>query len=70
MKLEIDGWVIEFNSDNPQYVFLSHEDHPGDIHVKADDEGFVVDVWNEPGWEVAATLAVTYADLEGDEGDV
>lgn len=66
------GWEVLFSSDEPNRLYVTHEDHPGSIHIKADDEGFVVDVWPDSHEQVLATCAALYSDLEGtgdeDEG--
>lgn len=65
------GWEVIFSEDEPNRLYVTHEDHPGSIHIKADDEGFVVDVWPDSHEQVLATCAALYSDLEvkGDEDE-
>lgn len=70
--LEHGGWVVELSADEPRYVWVSRKNYPGHIQIKADDEGFVVDVWNEDNTQAVATCAALYNELaaegEDDEG--
>jgi len=67
-----NGWVIEFDSDESNRVFVRREDRPGDIHIKADTEGYVADIWPDSCERVEATCAAMYQDLDDmpDESDV
>jgi hypothetical protein len=62
-------WNVEVSPEG-QYLYIDHEDHPGDIHIKADIDGFVVDVWDSDKHApaVAASIAVEYVLLENYSG--
>jgi hypothetical protein len=57
-------WVVK-GVESGTYLYISRHGKPGSIHIKADTEGFVVDVWHadEVNPEVISTLAVPYEDL-------
>ena len=60
----IKGWQIS-TSDDGQYIYIALDGAPGQIHIKAEDEGFVVDIWaddDEPTC-VGSTSAL-YTELE------
>ncbi len=40
----IQGWMVTA-SDDGQYLYVERDGAPGQIHIKAEDEGFVVDIW-------------------------
>lgn len=58
-------WTVETSSDN-QYLYIWHEDRAGQIVIKAEDAGFVVDIFNNVDESVATTYA-EYNELEGEE---
>lgn len=60
-----DGWAIRTEGE---YLFVKRKDKPGEILVKAEDEGFVVEVWPE-GEDVdpEQTMGIFYTDLEEDD---
>lgn len=65
--LEEKGWLLT-TSDDPdgQYLYVQRDGAPGQIHIKAEDEGFVVDIWSanpQDDYSVASTSA-TYTELE------
>ena len=57
------GWRISV-SDDGKRLYACLDGKPGDIHLKAEDEGFAVDVTDD--LDVVASLWVTYSELEGD----
>lgn len=57
------NWVFE-TSDDGQYAYLRRTDKPGHISVKAEDEAFVVDVWDESYTMGMAACHAFYGDLE------
>jgi len=64
MKHNIGGWCVSV-SDCGKYLYVERSSAPGQVHIKAESEGFVVDIWssdNEP--ECRATTAATYSELE------
>lgn len=62
MTVCIGQWRFQVSAG---MAYVHHADKPGDIHIKADCEGFVVDVWNDEVEDVKATLAVPYDELGG-----
>lgn len=56
----LNGWNLNTSEDG-QYLYIEREGKPGQIHVKADDEGFVVDVWTYDGVDEPECVASTYA---------
>lgn len=60
------GWEIEFNDEEPNRVYLRREGKPGDIHIKAEHEGYVIDIW--PDGDALAPDAGCFA-LYQDLGD-
>lgn len=62
------GWEIRF-SDEANRLYVSNTNHPGSIHLKADDEGFIADVWPSSLQEVATTCAALYSDLAAAEDE-
>lgn len=73
MKIEHNGWIVEIpdNAEAGGYVYVSREDRPGAIHIKAEDEGWVADLWPQSYVEPLSSLCGLYSDLDdlGDEGD-
>lgn len=61
------GWEIAFNNEEPNRVYLRRDGKPGDIHIKAEYEGFIVDIWpdGDPPAPDAGCFAL-YQDL-GDQ---
>lgn len=61
------GWVIRSEGD---YLFIARCGKPGEIIIKAETEGFVVDVWPAgEGVEPEDTMCIFYTDLEEEEED-
>lgn len=56
------AWRFSTSIDG-QYAYLKREGQPGEVHIKAESEGLVVDVWNEGVTEVVDTMAIPYEDL-------
>lgn len=73
MKIEHNGWIVEIpdNAEAGDYVYVSREDRPGAIHIKAESEGWVADLWPQSYIEPLSSLCGLYSDLDdlGDEGD-
>ena len=61
----LNGWMLH-TSDDGRYLYIERDGAPGQIHVKAEDEGFVVDIWpdDEAAAECAASTYAFYAELE------
>lgn len=59
-----EGWVATAEG---RYVTLKHANNPGVIQIKLDDEGYVVDIWDQAMTEVVATTAVEFNELEAGE---
>lgn len=66
--VEFGNWRIYL--DSPERLYIRHKDHPGDISVKADDEGYVVDIYPDGESECDSTTYAFYNDLKSpDEED-
>ena len=62
--MNIKGWHVTA-SDDGHYLHIELDGAPGQIHVKAEDEGFVVDVWsNDSEPKCVATTSALYTELE------
>lgn len=64
--MELNGWNIN-TSDDGQYLYIERDGAPGQIHVKAEDEGYVVDIWTYDGCgepECVASTFALYTELE------
>ena len=59
----ISGWMI-YASDDGQYLCVTLDGSPGSIAIKAEDEGFVVDIWADDGVESIASTSALYTELE------
>lgn len=57
-------WNVEISPEG-QYLYIDHDEHPGEIHIKADVDGFVLDVWNDDKLnpQVGLGMAIEYAEL-------
>lgn len=62
-QIRIGDWIVESNGE---YLYVHHVKQPGDIHVKAEAEGFVIDVYDDDVEEAHATLSVEYVELKGE----
>jgi len=62
--IELNGWLIVVSNEG-DYLYITRDGSPGQVHVKAEDEGIVVDIWNdhEPPMCVSTTYA-HYPELE------
>ena len=64
--MNINGWHVTA-SDDGQYLYIELDGAPGQIHVKAEDEGFVVDIWTYDGigdTTCVASTSALYTELE------
>ena len=62
--MNINGWHVAA-SDDGQYLYIELDGAPGQIHVKAEDEGFVVDIWSDDvGPTCVASTSAFYTELE------
>jgi hypothetical protein len=59
----LGSWYIVVSAEG-DYLYIHRDDRPGAINVKADDEGFVVDVWDSDSANSVATCAAFYNDLD------
>ena len=62
----IQGWMVSASEDG-QYLYIERDGAPGQIHVKAEDEGFIMDIWTYDGIgdpECIATTSALYTELE------
>lgn len=55
-------WVIEF-TDKPGRVRISNDQHPGNILIKAEVEGYIVDIWRDSYEKVESGASALYSDL-------
>lgn len=55
-------WAISTSADG-RYLYIPLDFGKQHLHIKADDEGFVVDAWNEDQDEVIDSISATYAEL-------
>ena len=61
-KANLEGWQV---STCDEYLYATHTGAPGQIHIKAEAEGFVVDVWSSNDEPVCvATTSAMYSELE------
>ncbi len=58
--LDTNNWSCR---PDGQYAYVSYEGRPGFIQIKAEDDRFIVDVFDEWHDHVATTFA-TYGELE------
>lgn len=63
-QIDLKGWTVSVSEDG-QYLYATHKDKPGSIQLKADDEGFVVDILDKTGESNTSTYA-TYPELSGE----
>ncbi len=60
----LKDWIVS-TSDCGQYIYIFRENRPGTIQIKAEDEGFVVDIYDDQDDSTSqATTCCFYADLE------
>lgn len=68
--MKLNGWDVEA-SDDGQYLYVRRDGKPGEIKVKAEDEGFVIDVWPEEDKEGPVepdcTMYAYYEDLAAED---
>ena len=62
-KLISNGWELSVSSCG-NYAYAKRSDRPGQIDIKAEDEGYVVDIWDEDWQQVVAECHSLYCDLE------
>ena len=64
----LNGRMLHTSDDkDAQYLYIERDGAPGQIHVKAESEGFVVDIWTYDGIDnpnCVATTAALYTELE------
>lgn len=58
--VQLGQWRLSAAGEN---LYICCTGKPGDIHIKAEHEGFIVDVLDDELDEVKATLAVEYVEL-------
>lgn len=60
----LNGWMLT-TSDDGQYLYIERDGAPGQIHVKAEDEGFIVDIWSDEEEPMCVgTTGAPYTELE------
>lgn len=71
--LGLKGWAVKASKDG-EYLYIQRLGKPGEINIKAEDEGLLVDIWNTPhddAPECMDSMMVAYSDLEEfSEGDI
>lgn len=61
-KANLEGWQV---STCDEYLYATHTGAPGQIHITAEAEGFVVDIWSSDDEPVCvATTSAMYSELE------
>lgn len=61
-------WFVESDEvGDMSYIRIQHQDKPGYIQIKAETEGFVVDVFPDAGNESDSTCYSFYTDLADEE---
>lgn len=66
-EINLKGWSIKA-SDDGTYLYISKADKQGEIHIKAESEGYVVDAWSEDEY-VYPLGTCFYSDLESGEDE-
>jgi len=62
--MEIKGWLVNA-SDDGKYLYIQRDGAPGQVHVKAEDEGIVVDLYNDDlDTECCASTYALWTELE------
>lgn len=61
-----EGWLVRSSGE---YLYISRDGKPGEIIVKAECEGFVVDIWSEDKSYPDGTTSALYTDLERENDD-
>lgn len=58
------GWSVKVG-DLGDYLYVKRLGRPGDIHIKEEDEGIVMDVWNasQDAPECINSMMISYSDL-------
>jgi len=61
-KANLEGWQV---STCDEYLYATYTWAPGQIHIKAEAEGFVVDIWSSDDEPVCvASTSAMYSELE------
>lgn len=64
MKTNVNGWFVS-TSECGEYLYVERSNAPGEIHIKAESEGFVVDVWSSDDDPVCVgSTSAMYTELE------
>ena len=62
--IHIRGWLVSPHANLDNYLYISRDGVPGSITIKADDEGFVVDIYDDNvNQQLQATTFAMYAAL-------
>lgn len=57
-------WIVQAEQiDGMSYLFISRVDRPGELHLKADAEGYVADLYAKQPHDPVATAAAPYEEL-------
>lgn len=63
---ELNGWKVANNGPDNDYLYITLDGCSGQIVIKKEDEGFVIDIWSddEDASESVATTFAAWTDLE------
>lgn len=54
--MKVKGWSIQ-TSQCGRYLYVLHESDSNQIHIRLEDENLVVDVWDQAGIDLQASLS-------------
>ena len=57
----LNGWLVQ---QHDEYLYIQLDGSPGYITIKAEGEGFVVDIWPDVGNESVGSTYALYTELE------
>jgi hypothetical protein len=66
----LGGWHVEASRDS-KYLYVKRDGRPGQVHVKAEDEGVIVDIWSDDDAlpsSSADTASALWVELEKEPG--
>jgi hypothetical protein len=65
---DAEQWLVS-TQEEPCYAYIERKGKPGHIQIKADDDGFVVDIFDDEVANSVASAYAFYAELEHEEKD-
>lgn len=70
MIVKHNGWIVEIpDNGNDYYVYVARANQPGNVHIKAESDGWVVDLWPQSYSETHSSAFGLYSDLDDAEED-